>query len=153
MINGTAQKERNCYHVPAGDLWEQVWPLVEPWLAEAMRHTQQHMMTTADLADGCRTNEYALLLMRADDGMIAAAAVIGRGTRPHDGVPYVCMMACGGSKMDDWLPELVATMKDIGRRIGAPEVMLLGRPGWRRVLLPHGARECATIVSVSTSED
>lgn len=141
---------RRTYHVPPGNLFEQVWPSVEPWLAEAMKHARQHMMTTDDLADGCRSGEFALLLMRSESDKIAAAAVISRGFRPFDHEPYIALMACGGSLMEEWLPDLVGDMKAIGRSAGASEIMILGRPSWRKVLAPYGGREVATMVSVST---
>jgi hypothetical protein len=146
---GHDERQRT-YHLAPGELFEEVWPLVEPWLAAAMAENRQHLMSTEDLADGIRTKDFGLLLMRDDADRISAAAVLSRGFRPSDHAPYVALMACGGSGLDAWLPDLVDTVKATGRAFGADEIMILGRPGWRKLLAPYGGREVATMVSMTT---
>lgn len=147
-VNGTARQIT--YHLEPGPLFEQCWPAVEPWLAGALALNRQHTVTTDDLADGIRSGDYGLLLMRDAEDRIAAAAVLSHGLRPADGKPYVALMACGGSGLTAWLPDLVDCVKASGRKLGADEIMILGRPGWRKALAPFGAREVATMVSINT---
>jgi len=150
-LNGAdIHPRQSTYNLPPGELFEQVWPAIEPWLAAALAENRQHMFSTDDLADGIRSRDFGLLLMRNRDDKISAAAVLSRGFRPSDHAPYVALMACGGSGLDDWLPDLVATVQATGRMIGADEIMILGRPGWRKLLAPYGGREVATMVSLGT---
>jgi hypothetical protein len=134
------------------ELFPAVWAIAEPWLREALAMNRQHLVTSQDLRLGIEAGDYGLFLMRNRGDMIAAAAVVSFGQRPSDGGPYLALMACGGSGLEDWISDLVSNLKRVGRAAGCDEVMVLGRPGWRRVLAPYGAEEVSTILSVPTAE-
>ena len=39
----------------------------------------------------------------------------------------------GGSRMSEWLPAMLETLKDVARNLGCTHLRGCGRPGWERV--------------------
>jgi hypothetical protein len=73
----------------------------------------------------------ALLWLAWDGTRIHAAAVTE--LRSANGRKFCTIVACGGEQRRHWL-HLLADLESFARAEGCATVLILGRPGWRRVL-------------------
>lgn len=124
----------------------QAWPLVREYIQAALAAAAQHEVTIEHVEKHLGTGEYCLLLMQDGQGVICGGAVLTKSKRP-DGQVYVGTIAVGGAHLDRWSDALAEAFKTVARAVGASEILMLGRPGWRRALAKYGVRERGVILS------
>lgn len=113
------------------DALPQVWPLVQPWIADACRRGMGDQ-TPADLLLMCRKVEAALILI-GEAGTPPVAAGIIQVRDYQDGHRAYWILALGGSQARAWRHTL-KIIEDYAARIGCDRVEFVGRPGWAALL-------------------
>lgn len=122
--------------VAASDL-AQVWPRVQPWIAEACRRGTGDQ-SPADLLLLCHKGEAALILICQPNGEPVAAGVAQ--VRDHaDGKRSCWILAVGGSEARAWRDTL-AVIEANAARIGCHTVEFVGRAGWAALLPEYECR-------------
>lgn len=151
----TVERERQVALVPLG-LLDVAWLRCREWIEAALAFSQQHQLSVdevyARLADG----EFLLLLMTGPDAMardaaptdVRACAVISREVSAQTGRPNIALICAGGAGLDSWIAPLYRAVCDLARAEGCDRVLIVGRPGWRRVLGRFGARHVGEIIVV-----
>jgi len=144
--------------VPMVDV-PQAWPLVAEWVEASLAHSVQHEWTPGDVFASCVRGEYLMLLIgdaRAPvwgPDALSGVAILCQNSNP-EGQPYTGLICCGGRQVESWLEELWRVTVGIAAAAGTTKIIAVGRPGWKKILYPLGARERATIVAYElTPED
>jgi len=122
------------------------WPLVREYIVAALAAAAQHELTIEYIEDNLRKGEYVLMVMQAGDGTICGGCILTKSTRA-DGSTYMGAIAVGGQHLERWDEALAEAFKTVARAVGAAEIVMVGRPGWRRALSKFGVRERAVILS------
>lgn len=68
-----------------------------------------------------------------DQGLLVAAVMTTITDFPDTGKRILEAPFVGGSRMSEWLPPLLETLKDVARNLGCTHLRGCGRPGWERV--------------------
>jgi hypothetical protein len=79
---------------------------------------------------------------------ILACAVITKAVSLQTGKSYIALMGAGGSEAKQWVAPLYRAICDLAAAEGCDRVLIVGRPGWRRLLVPLGARRVGEILVV-----
>lgn len=146
-----------CGIVPMVDI-PQAWPLVAEWVEAALAHSVQHEWTSGDVFACCVRGEYLMLLIGDAKAPVwgpdalTGVAILCQNSNPQ-GEPYTGLICCAGRKVETWLDALWRTVIGIAAASGTRKVIAVGRPGWKKILHAHGARERATIVAYDLSPD
>lgn len=111
-----------------------VIPLAMPMLRKGFklcdgRHTQESITELLISRKG-------QLWVAIEDGKIIMALISEIRVYPEN--KTLAILLCGGVKMNLWLDDLIAKLKDVSRRHGIQKIETIGRPGWIRALRPHG---------------
>jgi len=122
-----------------------VFPLVLPWIIAALDHSVSADLHPGAVWERIRSGDY-LLLAITNGAKLCGAAVLNRG-HTRQGRPFIGVVACGGEGVDGWLDVLVAEVKRIARVAGGAQVLILGRPGWSRLLAKHGTSIRAVVLA------
>jgi len=117
---------------------------VGQWVADALERSVQHELSLDEVYQGCKDGTYQLLVTAVGDEL-AGCAVVGASHDPT-GRPYLALICCSGERVEEWLSLMVTTCKLLAREIGAREIVVLGRPGWRALLQPYGCRLRAVVM-------
>jgi hypothetical protein len=120
------------------ELVPRFWPMVRQWVAASLEHSVMHELHSDEVYWSCYEGSYLLLVMRSS-GQVRGCAVLAKSTDPQ-GRPYLGLICCGGERVEEWLSVLVAACKLVALEHGAREIVVMGRPGWQRLLKPHGLR-------------
>lgn len=124
---------------------DEVFPLVLPWIVAALDHAVSADMHPGLVWERIRSGDYLLLVVQSG-GQLKGAAVLNRGTT-RQGRPYIGVVACGGVELEHWLDMLVSEVKRLARLAGGAQILILGRPGWSRVLAKHGTSIRAVVLA------
>lgn len=111
-----------------------VWPFVSVLLAPAVElDTGRHALDDVkrDLTERNRQLWAAIL-----DGK--CVAVLVTGITQYPGRKVCQAQYCGGSRLDDWLPEILETVERWAGQIGCSALEVVGRRGWVRKFAPYG---------------
>lgn len=108
------------------------WSRVEPWLAAALVHDRRGL-AIADVRRAYLEGRYLLL-----DGIESAALM---ESLPLDGGAMLHVFLAGG-RMAELIDVMLPRVEAIARHTGHRGVVVMGRPGWSRVLAPHGYQYC-----------
>jgi len=127
------------------------WPRVVEWIEEALQASVMHEMKALEVFEGIESGRYLLLVMRRAQSELCACAVLAKSVDPQDR-PYLALICCAGDGVQEWLGLLVDTCKVLGYEFGASEIIVLGRPGWRPLLQPHGLRLRAVVMSLDIGD-
>jgi len=130
------------------ELLPRAWPIVVEWLEAALAYAVQHELPIDEVWEALCKGEMLLLVMEDGAGTICAAAVLTQGYRPQDHRPYVALVCCGGSGLEQWLPQLVDAIVKIARAAGAPQIIVLGRPAWIKLLQPFGLKQRLALMTL-----
>ncbi|TGD94065.1 hypothetical protein [Methylobacterium nonmethylotrophicum] len=120
--------------VAAADL-PRVWPIVEPWLAQACARPGCDV-AVGELRDLCAAGSATLVLIGRDAELVAAGVV--QVAEHHDGRRFAAILAVGGRHARAWRHTL-AQIEDGARRLGCATVEWIGRRGWGRLLPDYAA--------------
>ena len=123
--------------VPPGQT-DQVWPIVERYIQAAVDYA-----ATVDLdvlRANLRSGKYLLWLII--DGKAAMGAGV-TSLSSANGVKLCTIIACGGTRMSDWL-HLIDKIENWAREEGCARMSIWGRRGWSRGLM--GYRQKAVIL-------
>jgi hypothetical protein len=139
--------------VPPG-LIDAAWPACRDWIEAALASTQQHEMSLDTVYERLQDREYLLLLMTSpgvvarDSGLaeIRACAVVAISVSAQSGKSYLGLIGAGGRGAHEWVGPLYRALRDLAIAEGCDRVLVVGRPGWRRLLLPLGARHVGEII-------
>jgi hypothetical protein len=121
------------FRVPAGMAYA-AWPEVAPLLAPAIEMTEgRHTVATtlARVSSGHMTCLVALSSARPIMGCVIQVAL-------YPAEKWLQIPFCGGSRMGEWLPQLVDTIDAFAYNEQCVGVEISGRGGWVRVLAPYG---------------
>jgi hypothetical protein len=117
--------------IPSAEI-DAVWPLVEPQIAAACRRGRGKE-TSDDIRRALKARDQQLWL--AWDGAIAAVAVTQIVRHPRKTCCRIRI--CAGRKLPSW-QAYIAAIEAWARAQGCAAMELIARPGWSRVLAPHG---------------
>ena len=110
--------------------WPEIAPLISP--AVEMSEGRHNLNTTlARVASGHMTCLVALSQARPIMGCIIQVAL-------YPAEKWLQIPFCGGSRMKEWLPQLVDTIDAFAYNEQCVGVELFGRGGWKRVLATYG---------------
>ncbi len=119
--------------VPEGEI-DHVWPMVSVLLKPAVDlDTGRHALDDVkrDLTE-CKRQLWAAIL----DGTCVAVVVTGIAQYPGR---TICQAQYGGgSRLDDWLPDILNVVEEWAGQIGCSAIEVVGRRGWVRKLAPYG---------------
>lgn len=116
-----------------------VWPKVCHWIDAALQTSAQHEYTPGIVYRELELGRMMLLAVHEPvSGRVHGAAVIARGTSHHG--EYIGLVCCGGEGVTSWLHLMVESVKRIARESRAKRIVILGRPGWQKLLEEHGTR-------------
>jgi hypothetical protein len=121
------------FRVPAGMAYA-AWPEVAPLLAPAIEMTEgRHTAATtlSRVSTGHMTCLVALSAARPIMGCIIQVAL-------YPAEKWLQIPFCGGSRMGEWLPQLMDTIDAFAYNEQCVGVEISGRGGWVRVLAPYG---------------
>jgi hypothetical protein len=121
-----------------------IWDRVQGWISDALEASVMHEMPIDEVYTGCRDGTYLMLVMRVD-GDWRGCAVLAQSSDPQ-GRPYLGLICCGGEGVHEWISILVTTCRLIAVQQGAREIVVMGRPGWRKLLQPFGLRVRAVVM-------
>ena len=126
----------NVYSLPVDDFmpprgYLAAQALVYLWDAAERGQELDEEALHAKLATGAM-----VCIVAVEDDHVVGAAGAETVHHPTGCVLHVTLL--GGSRLDDWLPELVETLDHGCRRIGAHRTEVVGRPGWAKALKPYG---------------
>lgn len=62
------------------------------------------------------------------------------------------ILTAGGTNAAAWCGAMHDATMQVARETGCVRMVILGRPGWRRLMRPHGWREAATFIEVQTQQ-
>jgi hypothetical protein len=114
------------------------WPKVADWVQRALAEAVHHELTAQEIYRRCKSGEYLMLLLAIGE-TLAGVAVLERSVNAK-GQTYVLINCAGGDRMPEWIGTLVAACRLIALDVGARELMMIGRPGWKPYLQAHGAK-------------
>ena len=123
---------------------------VSEWIGDALHRSVMHELGVDEVYADCKSGRYLLLAIKSQD-KLTGCAVVAASDDPS-GRPYLGLICCGGERVHEWLSVLVSTCKLIARQIGAREIVVMGRHGWRPLLAAHGLR-LRSVVMVLDLED
>lgn len=121
------------FRVPSGMAYA-AWPEVAPLIAPAVEMSEgRHTLATtlSRVSTGHMTCLVALSNARPIMGCIIQVGV-------YPAQKWLQIPFCGGTRMKEWLPSLVATLDVFAYNEQCVGVELFGRGGWKRVLAPYG---------------
>jgi hypothetical protein len=121
------------FRVPAGMAYA-AWPEVAPLLAPAIEMSEgRHTVATtlSRVSTGHMTCLVALSAARPIMGCIIQVAL-------YPAEKWLQIPFCGGSRMGEWLPQLMDTIDAFAYNEQCVGVEISGRRGWVRVLAPYG---------------
>ncbi|MGL4650333.1 MAG: hypothetical protein ACRC1H_13075 [Caldilineaceae bacterium] len=127
-----------------------VWPQVCDYLGAALAFSQQNEWSTEQLRERIASEEF-VMAVAFEGRRILGAVVFDMGTNPG-GERYVCIVCCGGERMDSWLEGMLSTGRRIARAAGATRLVMMGRPGWARILKGYGIEVRAIVGSVAVDD-
>lgn len=133
--------------IVAPEILPQAWPLLREYIQAALAISAQHEISIEYVEHHLfKSGEFLLLCMQDGAGVVCGGAVITKSRR-QDGVPYLSVVAVGGRNLDAWLDELARACIEVAKAIGAAEIVMVARTGWKRALQQWGVRERASILS------
>lgn len=112
----------------------QAWPDVAPLIAPAVEMSEgRHTLATTlnRVMEERMTCLVALSQARPIMGCIIQVAL-------YPAEKWLQIPFCGGSRMREWLPQLMDTIDAFAYNEQCVGVEISGRGGWRRVLAPYG---------------
>lgn len=121
------------FRVPSGMAY-QAWPDIAPLIAEAIEMAEgRHTIATTlnGVSSGHMTALVALSQAKPIMGCVIQVAL-------YPAEKWLQIPFCGGSRMGEWLPQLVDTIDAFAYNEQCVGVEISGRGGWARVLAPHG---------------
>lgn len=114
--------------LPPQDELARLWHVIEPLLAKATARTR--CFDPVDLLAFALAGQWGIWIAEID-GEIVAAMVTRVQQYPRRRVlevPY-----CGGSRMKEWLPLWLATVKEHQQQTGCDCIAATGREGWAKL--------------------
>ena len=126
------------------------WVRVSHWIENALHRSVMHELSLDEVYQGCKDGTYLLLAVRLGDDL-TGSVVVAASTDPT-GRPYLGVICCGGERLELWMRLLVPTCRLVAAQIGAREIVMMGRPGWRRYLAAQGARLRAVVMVLDLEE-
>lgn len=122
------------------------WGKARPFLERALDFNSEIYLE--DVLNGILAGEY--LLMVAEDDGIKAAFVAEIVEKPRK---RICnLMLCGGDGREDWLPPWLQGMAELARSQHCDSLYAVGRPGWKKVLMPFGFVQIGAIYEQELSQ-
>jgi len=121
------------FRVPSGMAYA-AWPEVAPLIAPAVEMSEgRHNLATtlARVSTGHMT-----CLVGLSNARPIVACIIQVALYPAE--KWLQIPFCGGSRMREWLPQLLDTIDAFAYNEQCVGVEISGRGGWRRVLAPYG---------------
>jgi hypothetical protein len=129
------------------------WPRVREWIDAALAHSLQDALSLADVEQRLASREYLLVIVaepaQGSDGHQLTGAAVLSIERNLGRPSAVMVLACGGRRMDGWLGELVEAVRKIAIAAGVERIILIGRPGWQRVLKGFKVEHRASVLCYS----
>ena len=126
------------------------WQRVSHWIENALHRSVMHELSLAEVYQGCKDGTYLLLAVRLGDEL-TGSVVVAASTDPT-GRPYLGVICCGGEHLERWMGLLVPTCRLVAAQVGAREIVMMGRPGWRPYLAAQGARLRAVVMVLDIEE-
>jgi hypothetical protein len=120
-----------------------VWPHVSKYFA-SFEERSRGSAKAGDLLFQCIKAERQCWVA-TDGAEIKACALTEIQTGP---MKVVLLTFCAGDDMDDWWPEMVATIKAWAKHIGAGRLTAIHRPGWEKFLKRAGFTKTHVISEV-----
>ena len=120
----------------------QVWPMVEEFIASALEHSKNDY--TLDQVKTLVAMGNWTLLVAVDDSGVQGAATVSFSNRPNDRVAFIT--AIGGKLISS--PETVAQLKAVLGSIGATYIEGAARESIARLWSRYGFEEKYRIVGV-----
>lgn len=121
--------------VPASRVAE-FWPTISKLIQPAIDRSGGRCTAgqILDLAQGDKATVW--LMVDRETKKIEAAAV--SEMRSYPTTPRLHVMLVGGTRMNEWLSDIVAQLKAFGKHNGAKQIEVYGRTGWERELKKVG---------------
>lgn len=123
---------------------EWYWPRVRTWILAALAESVMHELSEEDIYKGCLKGDYLMLAMAIGDNLCGVAVL--DASRDPTGRPYLAVICCGGLHVHRWIGLLTNTCRLLAHDVGAREIVMMGRPGWRGMLAALGARLRAVVM-------
>ena len=123
---------------------EWYWPRVRDWILAALQESVLHELSEAEIYRACLKGEYLMLVLAIGDSLCGVAVLTA--SKDPMGRNYMAVICCGGIQVHRWLGLLVNTCRLLAHDIGAREIILMGRPGWRAMLAPMGLKLRAVVM-------
>jgi hypothetical protein len=114
------------------------WPKVADWIGRALAEAVHHELSAQEIYRRCMSGEYLMLLIAIGEQLVGVA-VLERSVNAK-GQTYVLINCAGGQRMPEWIGLLVSTCRTVAQEVGAVELLMVGRPGWKPFLMTHGAK-------------
>lgn len=103
------------------------WRKAEPWIERAM---------DGSLGETVEDVMRQVLIGRAQLWLSDKGAAVTRIVDAKKRVLHI--VALGGERKDEWIPDLVNELKDFAEHEHCELVLAVGRPGWSRDFRKHG---------------
>jgi len=124
---------------------DNAWPILAPWILQAMGDG-----TTQECVDGVRADimrgTSQLWAIQKDDGRVMAVVVTE--AMKVAGRMVLVLRWLGGTQLDIWLDDL-GIIERWAMIQGFERVEVWGRPGWSKILAPHGYKESFRVLTKS----
>lgn len=116
---------------------DSAWSLCEPWIGESL--ARGHVpMATESVRRAIARAELQLWIVSIRGEPVAAFVT---EIRVMDYGKGLWVVACGGTGMREWLPEVESTLQGFARDKGCDHIQMSGRRGWLREMKSYGWRE------------
>lgn len=138
------------YQIVSGPDMAHWWPRIEPWVEQALRRSPATDRTPAAVREGLSERSMVALLVACEtaEGRDLRGVVVLTSDTAGDGERYLGVVACGGTRAEDWLPGAVRIAGEIGRLRGIKRLCMIGRPGWEKWLAKLGAKRAGVLMTI-----
>lgn len=113
------------------------WPLCEPWIGESLTRGYVPMATESVRKAIARADLQLWVVFVCGEPVAAFVTEI----RIMDYGKGLWVVACGGTGMSEWLPEVEGTLRGFALDKGCDHLQMTGRRGWLREMKSYGWRE------------
>lgn len=122
-----------------------IWPLIEPYLQNVLRHGQGDSITVGSIYLSLVEDKQKLWVV-TDGTEVYAACIFSVINNPANVVLFVSVLA--GRQMDDWADVLIERLAHYRGRVGADCVECSARLGLAKYLSKKGWKKKAVIMEL-----
>lgn len=113
-----------------------LWPRISNLLAPAIARSGGRINAERILESAASGKSNVWIMVDSNSLNIEAAAVTELRAYPES--PRLHVMLVGGTRMSEWIADIVYELKRFAIHNGAAGLEVYGRSGWARELLKHG---------------